>query len=56
MQEQYRVVTQEQLQNGYLVLDGQIVREKQFEIVRKNDDGTYVVINPEYAMKKKEIK
>lgn len=44
----YRVVTPEQLQEGWLEKEGMIVRERKFTVIEMRDDGNYIVYNPEW--------
>ena len=42
-----RVVTEEQYNAGYIERDGMTVRKRPYELIRKLDDGTYLVRAPE---------
>ena len=42
-----RVVTREQLEQGYLERDGLVVRKRPYELIRELPDGRYLVRAPE---------
>jgi len=43
----YRVVTKEQINEGYVVVDGTHAIHRHFNVIKKNRDNTYVVEEPE---------
>jgi hypothetical protein len=47
-----RIVTREQYEAGYLERDGLVVRKRRYELIRKLEDGTYLVRAPEQEPKK----
>jgi hypothetical protein len=48
---QERIVTAEEYARGYFERDGMVVRRRQYELIRRLPDGTYLVRAPEPAKK-----
>jgi hypothetical protein len=48
------IITPEQRNDGWLIKDGQFIRERRFEIIRRLPNGNFVVVSPEWTAWKEE--
>ena len=49
MADELIIVTPEHLKLGWLEKDGMFIRERKYQVIRRLEDGNYVVVAPTYT-------